>query len=123
MGAIWAEPDLPADPVRAKFQAEGVREPGDDGVETAAEFEEMQFLAEHVVTRLLNRRAFNDRLSRKVPVGAIDTDGARALPPDGFKALNDRNGHAAGDQALEVVAGVPTSVPAPPDAAFRIGDD
>jgi diguanylate cyclase (GGDEF)-like protein len=42
---------------------------------------------------------------------------------NGFKALNDRNGHAAGDEALEVVGGVLTSVLRTADAAFRIGGD
>ena len=95
-------------------------------LDTAAQFEEMQFLAEHdPLTRLLNRRAFNDRLEQEVsrsvryghPMALVLCD------LNGFKALNDRNGHAAGDEALEVVGGVLTSVLRTADAAFRIGGD
>ena len=128
MGAIWA--DDPTDrliPSERKLQALSVfANQATTALDTAAQFEEMQFLAEHdPLTRLLNRRAFNDRLEQEVsrsvryghPMALVLCD------LNGFKALNDRNGHAAGDEALEVVGGVLTSVLRTADAAFRIGGD
>ena len=128
MGAIWA--DDPTDrliPSERKLQALRVfANQATTALDTAAQFEEMQFLAEHdPLTRLLNRRAFNDRLEQEVsrsvryghPMALVLCD------LNGFKALNDRNGHAAGDEALEVVGGVLTSVLRTADAAFRIGGD
>ena len=128
MGAIWA--DDPTDrliPSERKLQALRVfANQATTALDTAAQFEEMQFLAEHdPLTRLLNRRAFNDRLEQEVsrsvryghPMALVLCD------LNGFKALNDRNGHAAGDEALEVVGGVLTSGCRTADAAFRIGGD
>ena len=115
MGAIWA--DDPTDrliPSERKLQALRVfANQATTALDTAAQYEEMQFLAEHdPLTRLLNRRAFNERLEQEVsrsvryghPMSLVLCD------LNGFKALNDRNGHAAGDEALEVVGGVLTSV-------------
>ena len=128
MGAIWA--DDPTDrliPSERKLQALSVfANQATTALDTAAQYEEMQFLAEHdPLTRLLNRRAFNERLEQEVsrsvryghPMALVLCD------LNGFKALNDRNGHAAGDEALEVVGGVLTSVLRTADAAFRIGGD
>ena len=128
MGAIWA--DDPTDrlvPSERKLQALRVfANQATTALDTAAQYEEMQFLAEHdPLTRLLNRRAFNERLEQEVsrsvryghPMALVLCD------LNGFKALNDRNGHAAGDEALEVVGGVLTGVLRTADAAFRIGGD
>jgi diguanylate cyclase (GGDEF)-like protein len=95
-------------------------------LDSAAQYEEMQFLAEHdPLTRLFNRRAFNQRL-------AVET--ARAMryahplalvlcDLNDFKALNDTHGHAAGDEALEQVGRVMAAALRRADAAFRIGGD
>jgi len=42
---------------------------------------------------------------------------------DAFKQLNDRYGHAAGDEALAAFASVVTESLRKPDDAFRIGGD
>ena len=42
---------------------------------------------------------------------------------DGFKELNDRHGHAAGDEALIAFANVLAGSLRQPDDAFRIGGD
>ncbi len=87
---------------------------------------ELRFLAHHdPLTRLLNRRAFMTRLDGEVararrygrPLGLVITD------LDGFKQLNDRHGHAAGDEALVAFANVLAESLRKPDDAFRIGGD
>jgi diguanylate cyclase (GGDEF)-like protein len=86
----------------------------------------LRFLADHdPLTRLLNRRAFVTRLENEVaravrykrPFGLVVTD------LDGFKQLNDRFGHACGDDALVAFANVLVESLRKPDDAFRIGGD
>ena len=95
-------------------------------LDSVAQYEEMQFLAEHdPLTRLFNRRAFNQRL------GVETARAMRYAHPlalvlcdlNGFKALNDTHGHAAGDEALEQVGRVMAAALRRADAAFRIGGD
>ena len=87
---------------------------------------ELRFLADHdPLTRLLNRRAFVNRLENEVAravrygrsFGLVITD------LDNFKQLNDRYGHAAGDEALVAFANVLSESLRKPDDAFRIGGD
>jgi diguanylate cyclase (GGDEF)-like protein len=87
---------------------------------------ELRFLADHdPLTRLLNRRAFMNRLDSEVaraqrynrPLGLVITD------LDRFKQLNDRHGHAAGDEALVAFANALAESLRKPDDAFRIGGD
>jgi len=87
---------------------------------------ELRFLADHdPLTRLLNRRAFVQRLDGEVaratrygrPVGLVICD------LDQFKHRNDRFGHAAGDEALVAFSGILSRALRRPDAAFRIGGD
>jgi diguanylate cyclase (GGDEF)-like protein len=87
---------------------------------------ELRFLADHdPLTRLLNRRAFVQQLDGEVAratrygrtVGLVITD------VDHFKQRNDQFGHAAGDEALVLFAGVLTRALRRPDSAYRIGGD
>jgi len=87
---------------------------------------ELRFLADHdPLTRLLNRRAFVARLESEVArterynrsFGLVVTD------LDAFKQLNDRFGHASGDEALVAFANVLAESLRKPDDAFRIGGD
>jgi diguanylate cyclase (GGDEF)-like protein len=128
IGTIWA--DDPADsliPSRAKLQALRVfANQATTALDTAAQYEEMQFMAEHdALTRLFNRRAFNERMevetARAVRYGHPLTLVLADL--DGFKALNDRDGHAAGDAALELMSEVLIGALRTADLAFRIGGD
>jgi diguanylate cyclase (GGDEF)-like protein len=127
-GVIWA--DDPVDrliPSDAKLQALRVfANQATTALDTAAQYEEMQFLAEHdPLTRLYNRRAFTERMG---------LESARALryghtmslvlcDLNGFKALNDAHGHAAGDAALEQIGAVLRGGLRRADAAYRIGGD
>jgi diguanylate cyclase (GGDEF)-like protein len=87
---------------------------------------ELRFLADHdPLTRLLNRRAFMQRLDGEVARATRygRTFGLVLADLDGFKTLNDRHGHAAGDEALMEFATVLSSALRKPDEAFRIGGD
>jgi diguanylate cyclase (GGDEF)-like protein/PAS domain S-box-containing protein len=77
------------------------------------------------VTDLPNRRLFLDRLGQAV---ARQQRGAR--PPsvlfvdlDGFKQVNDRSGHHAGDDVLRELAGRLLAVVRPTDVVARFGGD
>jgi len=87
--------------------------------------EEMKHLAEtDVLTGLSNRRAFNDALDSLTTAG--DEAAAFALVVidlDGFKPVNDRYGHKAGDALLVEVATRLTQSAQPGDIVARIGGD
>lgn len=89
-----------------------------------------------VVTRELRRRATRDHLTGLVSRAAFWecleqrlADGPAAgfavlfLDLDGFKAVNDTLGHAAGDQVLVEVARRITAQLRPEDTAARVGGD
>jgi diguanylate cyclase (GGDEF)-like protein len=87
---------------------------------------ELRFLADHdPLTRLLNRRAFVERLGGEVARAARygRSFGLVVADLDAFKQLNDRHGHSAGDAALVRFALVLTDALRRPDDAFRIGGD
>ena len=87
---------------------------------------ELRFLADHdPLTRLLNRRAFVTRLEGEVAraVRYGRSFGLVVADLDGFKQLNDRFGHACGDEALVAFANVLVESLRKPDDAFRIGGD
>jgi diguanylate cyclase (GGDEF)-like protein len=58
------------------------------------------------LTGLPNRRAWEDELVSRVQTGEMETDGycLALLDLDHFKSVNDRFGHAAGDDVLRHVA-------------------
>jgi diguanylate cyclase (GGDEF)-like protein len=127
-GVIWV--DDPADrllPSAATLQALRVfANQATTALDSAAQFEEMQFLAEHdPLTRLLNRRAFNQMLAAESSrSGRYQRQfGLVLCDLDGFKRLNDDRGHLAGDRALERVGRVLADGMREVDAAFRIGGD
>lgn len=87
---------------------------------------ELRFLADHdPLTRLLNRRAFVTRLEGEVAraVRYRRSFGLVIADLDHFKQLNDRYGHACGDEALVAFANVLAESLRKPDDAFRIGGD
>ena len=77
------------------------------------------------LTGLLNRRAMGQRLGHEL-ARARRTGEAFAtllIDVDGFKQINDSRGHAAGDSALEALAGVLTRELREIDTVARIGGD
>ena len=88
--------------------------------------QEVEALADRdVLTPLLNRRAFVRELHR---IGAFSARyGAPAslvyFDLDGFKSVNDRFGHAAGDAALREVAGRLLANTRETDIVGRLGGD
>jgi diguanylate cyclase (GGDEF)-like protein len=77
------------------------------------------------LTRLGNRRAFDEALETSVQ-RAQRSGGRLSLilaDLDGFKDINDRWGHLTGDECLRDVAGVLRELLRGPDACFRWGGD
>jgi diguanylate cyclase (GGDEF)-like protein len=74
---------------------------------------------------LRNRRGFDESL--KVELARRERNGGRLslllVDLDGFKAVNDRLGHLAGDRALARCAEVLGTAVRAPDACFRWGGD
>jgi diguanylate cyclase (GGDEF)-like protein len=128
MGIIWAEdPDDRLLPSRQLMQALRVfANQATAALDAAGRFEEVRFLAEHdPLTRLYNRHAFAVRLELEMtrstrygrPFALV------VLDVDGFKAVNDRHGHLAGDAALEQLGRVLRAGLRAADTAYRIGGD
>lgn len=77
------------------------------------------------LTGLANRNLLVDRIDQAL---AGTDSGARPhcllyLDLDGFKQVNDRYGHAAGDEVLRLLAGRMSALLRPGDTAARLGGD
>lgn len=72
------------------------------------------------LTGLLNRRGFEKRCQRE---GTDQAFAILAIDLDGFKLVNDRFGHAAGDQVLMLTAARLASALGETDFAARLGGD
>jgi diguanylate cyclase (GGDEF)-like protein len=128
IGMLWAdEPDDRLLPSPERLQALRVFANQAAAAVLASQYvHELRFLADHdPLTRLLNRRAFVDRLDGEVgrAVRYGRTFGLVICDLDGFKTLNDRFGHAAGDEALQRFARTVHQALRRGDDAFRIGGD
>jgi diguanylate cyclase (GGDEF)-like protein len=128
IGILWA--DEPADrllPSTERLQALRVFANQAAAAVLASQYvNELRFLADHdPLTRLLNRRAFVTRLDGEVGRAArYGRSFALVLCDlDGFKELNDRLGHQAGDEALTEFAHTLQHALRRGDEAFRIGGD
>jgi diguanylate cyclase (GGDEF)-like protein len=128
IGLIWAdEPEDRLLPSEEKLQALRIfANQAAAAIVSAAHQRELRFLADHdPLTRLLNRRAFVERLDAEV-ARAIRYRRSFSLvicDLDGFKVLNDHFGHPAGDEALAVFARILRAAVRKGDEAFRIGGD
>jgi len=87
--------------------------------------DETAYLARHdILTGLVNRSVFSDRLEHALTLR--DAAGQVAVlycDLDGFKSINDRLGHEAGDRLLVAVAQRLSSCLRSSDTASRIGGD
>ena len=77
------------------------------------------------LTGCLNRRGFEERALAEISsAGRQATQGAiLLLDVDHFKQVNDRHGHAAGDELLRWVVGTLRATVRPSDAIGRLGGD
>jgi diguanylate cyclase (GGDEF)-like protein len=91
----------------------------------AGDFELQRYESRHdTLTGLPNRRAFDEQLEREI-ARASRYSGKLTLclaDLDAFKAVNDRQGHAAGDSVLRAVATILKRL-RDTDQAFRFGGD
>jgi diguanylate cyclase (GGDEF)-like protein len=94
-----------------------------DNAETRAELELLATTDD--LTGLANRRRFRSELEREIAAAARYKTplSLLLLDLDDFKAINDRYGHDAGDQALKDVADALRQRLRAPDLAARIGGD
>jgi diguanylate cyclase (GGDEF)-like protein len=127
-GVIWA--DDPEDrllPSADRLQALRVfANQATTALLAAEQFEKMRFLADHdPLTNLLNRRSFVRQLDAEVARSRRYNRPLALLVFDlnELKALNDTYGHAAGDDALQLVATTLSDGLRRGDHAFRIGGD
>jgi len=128
LGILWAdEPDDRLLPSADRLQALRVFANQATAAVLASQYvNELRFLADHdPLTRLLNRRAFVERLDGEVArtLRYERTFGLLLCDLDGFKALNDRYGHLAGDEALQRFGHILKAALRKGDEAFRIGGD
>jgi diguanylate cyclase (GGDEF)-like protein len=128
IGVIWAdEPEDRLLPSEERLQALRIfANQAASALTMASRFEQMRYLADHdPLTQLPNRRAFMRELAR----GLAETDEAEAplsvivLDLDGLKTVNDRHGHATGDDCLIRIGRLLRTELRPDDQAFRIGGD
>ena len=87
----------------------------------------LRHLADHdPLTDLLNRRAFDERLETAIERSSARNHDATAvlyMDLDGFKEVNDRYGHAVGDELLREVGSRISSVLRAQDTLSRLGGD
>jgi len=85
-----------------------------------------EFLAHHdMLTGLANRLLFENRLAHELARSARTGDvvAVFAIDLDGFKAINDRLGHAGGDRALKRTARLLSNSVRGDDLVARMGGD
>ena len=124
IAAPGGEPILP--PLGARVTEASVEQLQAEIARLKAELEAAQALAERdVLTPVLNRRGFVRELGRAMAFCRRHGTTAVLLYLDlnGFKAINDRLGHAAGDAALVRTAEILTANLRESDAVGRLGGD
>lgn len=76
-----------------------------------------------VLTGLLNRRGFDERLQRLLRRQAPQPPLLAVLDVDHFKAINDTHGHGVGDEVLSAVGARLREALRPQDLAVRLGGE
>jgi diguanylate cyclase (GGDEF)-like protein len=128
IGVIWVdEPEDRLLPGQERLQALRIfANQAASALTLATQFEQMRYLADHdPLTQLPNRRAFMRELERGVAesVEAGNPLALVMLDLDGLKEVNDRHGHAAGDDCIVRIGRLLRTELRPHDRAFRIGGD
>ncbi len=87
--------------------------------------EELQESRKDPLTRLLNHRAFQERVGEELRRAERERYrlSVVAIDLDSFKGINDRWGHAVGDEALLALAEILRSELRPGDVCGRLGGD
>ena len=128
IGVIWVdEPEDRLLPGEERLQALRIfANQAASALTLAAQFEQMRYLADHdPLTQLPNRRAFIRELEDWLAEAAESGSplALMVLDLDGLKELNDRHGHATGDECLVRVGRLLQTELRPRDRAYRIGGD
>lgn len=82
-----------------------------------------QLIEVDVLTGLLNRRGFDERLRRLLQRGAAQPPVLALLDVDHFKRINDTHGHAVGDAVLSGIGERLRDTLRPLDLAVRLGGE
>ncbi|MBL8323651.1 MAG: EAL domain-containing protein [Rubrivivax sp.] len=86
----------------------------------------LQLAETDVLTGVANRACFNQQLAHALEAARAGGSGGGSLimmDLDGFKAINDAHGHAAGDALLAAVARRMVAAVRPSDVVARLGGD
>ncbi|NTF42977.1 GGDEF domain-containing phosphodiesterase [Rhizobium rhizogenes] len=84
----------------------------------------IEYAADHdYLTGLPNRRYFDRRLAELRKASDVETLGVLQIDLDGFKEINDKWGHAAGDATLQSAAARISAAITAGDLVARIGGD
>lgn len=86
---------------------------------------ESQLARTDTLTGLLNRRAFSEQLAHELAVSARSGQPLVLvyIDLDGFKSVNDRQGHSVGDRLLQSVGASILSTQRSADTSGRLGGD
>ncbi|MBM3151761.1 MAG: diguanylate cyclase [Chloroflexi bacterium] len=137
-GKSWTEIHIGENPtLYYELRSSEIRDPGNqplgriitirDNTEHAERFHKVEYAATHDdLTNLLGRQQFSELVNHELQRGpgpAHHPCSILMFDLDGFKSINDRCGHAAGDEALILTARKCEKVLRPADIVGRIGGD